>query len=207
SLPACRPPPTRAPGQSVSRVLEDHPAGRIVVVVTTPTFFCGRCHNDHIRGPGSGQPSGHSCPGRRNSPGSHGAGGGGAAGERVTVAGVLVPRAGEGCDMPELAALNALPPDDFEELLLGCCAAPGWARRVTEGRPYESLAAMLAAAGAAWAARDPGDLDAAIAGHPRIGERLQSGWSAGEQAGVGEDAAAPAAPAGANAPDERRGPA
>jgi 2-oxo-4-hydroxy-4-carboxy-5-ureidoimidazoline decarboxylase len=39
-------------------------------------------------------------------------------------------------------------------------------------------------AAAAWAAREPGDLDAAMAGHPRIGERRLSGWSAGEQAAV-----------------------
>jgi 2-oxo-4-hydroxy-4-carboxy-5-ureidoimidazoline decarboxylase len=86
--------------------------------------------------------------------------------------------------MPGLTELNALPPADFENLLLGCCAAPGWARRVTEGRPYESLADLLAAADAAWADRDPGDLDAAMAGHPRIGERQLTGWSAQEQAGV-----------------------
>ena len=106
--------------------------------------------------------------------------------------------------MPGLAALNALPPRDFEELLLGCCAAPGWARRVTAGRPYASLAGLLAAADAAWAAREPGDLDAAMAGHPRIGERRLSGWSAGEQAGVGADAAARAALADANAAYEQR---
>ena len=86
--------------------------------------------------------------------------------------------------MPALTELNALPARDFEELLLGCCAAPGWARRVTAGRPYTSLSGLLAAADAAWADRDGGDLDAAIAGHPRIGERRLSGWSAGEQAGV-----------------------
>jgi 2-oxo-4-hydroxy-4-carboxy-5-ureidoimidazoline decarboxylase len=100
------------------------------------------------------------------------------------VAGVLVLRAGERSDMPGLADLNALPAQDFEELLLDCCAAPGWARRVTQGRPYASLADLLAVAGTAWAARDPGDLDAAMAGHPRIGERRLSGWSAQEQAGV-----------------------
>jgi 2-oxo-4-hydroxy-4-carboxy-5-ureidoimidazoline decarboxylase len=120
------------------------------------------------------------------------------------VARVPVPRTGESCDMAGLSDLNALPPRDFEELLLGCCAAPGWARRVTEGRPYASLADLLAAADAAWAARDPGDLDAAMAGHPRIGERRLSGWSAGEQAGVGEDAEALTALAGANAAYERR---
>ena len=106
--------------------------------------------------------------------------------------------------MPGLADLNALPARDFEELLLGCCAAPGWAHLVTRGRPYASPADLLAAAGAAWAAREPGDLDAAMAGHPRIGERRLSGWSAGEQAGVGEDAAVLAALADRNAAYEQR---
>jgi 2-oxo-4-hydroxy-4-carboxy-5-ureidoimidazoline decarboxylase len=106
--------------------------------------------------------------------------------------------------MPGLAELNALPARDFEELLLGCCAAPGWARRVTEGRPYSSLADLLGVAGAAWAAREPGDLEAAMAGHPRIGERRLSGWSAREQAGVGEDAGTLAALADGNAAYEQR---
>jgi 2-oxo-4-hydroxy-4-carboxy-5-ureidoimidazoline decarboxylase len=110
--------------------------------------------------------------------------------------------------MPGLADLNALPPRDFEELLLRCCAAPGWARRVTAGRPYASLADLLAAADAAWAARDPGDLDAAMAGHPRIGERRLSGWSAQEQAGVragvGADAGVVTALADGNAAYEQR---
>jgi 2-oxo-4-hydroxy-4-carboxy-5-ureidoimidazoline decarboxylase len=110
--------------------------------------------------------------------------------------------------MPGLADLNALPAQDFGELLLRCCAAPGWARRVTRGRPYASLADLLAAADAAWAARDPGDLDAAMAGHPRIGERRVSGWSAQEQAGVrsgaGSDTAAVTALADGNAAYEQR---
>jgi 2-oxo-4-hydroxy-4-carboxy-5-ureidoimidazoline decarboxylase len=106
--------------------------------------------------------------------------------------------------MSDLAALNALPSRDFEELLLRCCAAPGWARRVAEGRPYESLAELLAAADAAWSGRAPGDLDAAMAGHPRIGERRLSGWSAGEQAGVGGNAATLTALADANAAYEQR---
>jgi 2-oxo-4-hydroxy-4-carboxy-5-ureidoimidazoline decarboxylase len=110
--------------------------------------------------------------------------------------------------MSGLADLNALPPRDFEELLLRCCAAPGWARQVTAGRPYASLADLLAAADAAWAARDPGDLDAAMAGHPRIGERRLSGWSAqeqaGTQAGVGADAGVVTALADGNAAYEQR---
>jgi 2-oxo-4-hydroxy-4-carboxy-5-ureidoimidazoline decarboxylase len=106
--------------------------------------------------------------------------------------------------MPGLAELNALPARDFEQLLLGCCAAPGWARLVTEGRPYESVTGLIAAADAAWAAREPGDLDAAMAGHPRIGERRLSGFSAQEQSGAGADPAAAAALADGNAAYERR---
>ena len=110
--------------------------------------------------------------------------------------------------MPGLAELNTLPAKDFEELLLGCCAAPGWARKVTGGRPYASVADLLEAADAAWAAREPGDLDAAMAGHPRIGERRLSGWSAqeqaGVQAGVGSDVATVRALADGNAAYEQR---
>jgi 2-oxo-4-hydroxy-4-carboxy-5-ureidoimidazoline decarboxylase len=125
-------------------------------------------------------------------------------GVRITVAGVQVARAGESCDMPGLDELNALPAQDFEELLLRCCAAPGWARRVTRGRPYSSLADLLGVAAAAWAAREPGDLEAAMAGHPRIGERRVSGFSAQEQAGVGTDTAMVTALADGNAAYEQR---
>ena len=90
--------------------------------------------------------------------------------------------------MSGLTRLNALPDGEAVEVLLGCCAAPGWARRVAAGRPYASLPDLLAAADAAWTAREPGDLDTAMAGHPRIGERGLSGWSRQEQSQVGPDA-------------------
>jgi 2-oxo-4-hydroxy-4-carboxy-5-ureidoimidazoline decarboxylase len=95
---------------------------------------------------------------------------------------------GEISSMPDLAQLNALPAADAAGLLLGCCAAPGWAARVAAGRPYRTLADLLAAAATVWADRDPGDLAAAMAGHPQIGERGLSGPSRQEQAGVGADA-------------------
>ena len=106
--------------------------------------------------------------------------------------------------MSGLTRLNALPDGEAVGALLGCCAAPGWARRVAAGRPYATEADLLAAADAAWADRAPGDLDAAMAGHPRIGERRLSGWSAQEQAGVGTDAAVVAALAEGNAAYEQR---
>ena len=89
--------------------------------------------------------------------------------------------------MPGLARLNALPDGEAVEVLLGCCSAPGWARRVAARRPFGSVDDLLAAADAAWAAREPGELEAAMAGHPRIGERSLSAQSRQEQSGVGSD--------------------
>jgi len=106
--------------------------------------------------------------------------------------------------MPGLAELNALPDGEAAALLLGCCAAPGWARQVAAGRPYATVADLLAAADAAWAAREPGDLDAAMAGHPRIGERRLSGFSRHEQSGIGRDPGTAAALREANAAYEDR---
>ena len=106
--------------------------------------------------------------------------------------------------MSGLTRLNALPDGDAVGALLGCCAAPGWARRVAAGRPYATVADLLAAADAAWADRETGDLDAAIAGHSRIGERRLSGWSRSEQAGVGSDDGTAAALREANAAYEDR---
>jgi 2-oxo-4-hydroxy-4-carboxy-5-ureidoimidazoline decarboxylase len=106
--------------------------------------------------------------------------------------------------MPSLPELNAMPEVELVAALLGCCAAPGWARRMAAARPYRSLGGLLAAADAAWASREPGDLEAAMAGHPRIGERRLSGWSRAEQAGVGSDAATARALEEANAAYEDR---
>jgi 2-oxo-4-hydroxy-4-carboxy-5-ureidoimidazoline decarboxylase len=105
-----------------------------------------------------------------------------------------------------LAWLNALPEEEAVGVLLGCCGAAGWARRVAAGRPYPTPDALVEAGNTAWDQRGPGELDAAMAGHPRIGERAVSlaGWSRQEQSGVGSDPAALAALAEANAQYERR---
>lgn len=65
--------------------------------------------------------------------------------------------------------------------LLAVCAAPGWAARVAAGGPYASLDALL---GAAADALTDADLDPAMAGHPRIGDRTASGRSGHEQGAV-----------------------
>ncbi len=111
---------------------------------------------------------------------------------------------GEDDALPGLARLNALSAEDAVGLLLGCCSAPGWARRVAGGRPFATLDQLLAAADAAWAARGPGELEAAMAGHPRIGERGLSARSRQEQSGVGSGAGTIQALREANAAYEAR---
>jgi 2-oxo-4-hydroxy-4-carboxy-5-ureidoimidazoline decarboxylase len=82
-----------------------------------------------------------------------------------------------------------LPTDQARTLLLACLSAPGWAEQVLAGRPYRSRDRLLAAADAAARELSSDDLEAALAGHPRIGERASGGHnaaaSAREQSGVG----------------------
>jgi 2-oxo-4-hydroxy-4-carboxy-5-ureidoimidazoline decarboxylase len=68
-----------------------------------------------------------------------------------------------------------------------CCAAGSWVDRIVAGRPYPDEAALLSASDAATAELDDAGLEQALAGHPRIGERVAAGhgeWSRQEQSGV-----------------------
>ncbi len=74
------------------------------------------------------------------------------------------------------------------ELLLTCAAVPRWAEEVASGRPYPDVEAVLDAArnAAPWT---DADVDAALARHPRIGERAEgeeadAAHSRREQSGV-----------------------
>ena len=80
-----------------------------------------------------------------------------------------------------LAELNALPAPACENALRAVCTAPRWAAMVAAGRPYTSVDALQAAAAAALT---DADLEPALAGHPRIGDRDASGVSGHEQAAV-----------------------
>lgn len=90
----------------------------------------------------------------------------------------------------QLAAFNGLSGGQARELLLACCAAPAWAGRVADGRPYRDLDAVLAESDQAVAALSAGELGDALAGHPRIGQgAAEPGsravvWSSQEQSGV-----------------------
>jgi allantoicase len=85
-----------------------------------------------------------------------------------------------------LARFDAVPAAVAEQVLLGCCSAPGWAAAVAAGRPYGSLDALVAAATSGVLALDDDELVAALAGHARIGAPRDR-VGAREQAGVGTD--------------------
>jgi 2-oxo-4-hydroxy-4-carboxy-5-ureidoimidazoline decarboxylase len=74
----------------------------------------------------------------------------------------------------QLARFNALPPGEAEAELLACCAAPSWAAAVAAGRPYATIASVLAASDDAFVRMPAADLSAAVAAHPRIGDRATS---------------------------------
>jgi 2-oxo-4-hydroxy-4-carboxy-5-ureidoimidazoline decarboxylase len=109
---------------------------------------------------------------------------------------------------PDLTGLNTVPAADLEQALLDCCAAPRWAAALTAGRPYGSAVALYDAADTALRELDEAEIDAALAGHPRIGARPDAGHSASsgrEQSGVsGASAATLAALAEGNREYEAR---
>jgi 2-oxo-4-hydroxy-4-carboxy-5-ureidoimidazoline decarboxylase len=88
-----------------------------------------------------------------------------------------------------LEDLNALPAAALEEQLSACLPVPRWVAAVRDGRPYAGWADLEVTAGAAAAHLDDEELAAALAGHPRIGERAagphhNASASAREQSGV-----------------------
>ena len=88
-----------------------------------------------------------------------------------------------------LEDLNALPAGALEVQLTACLPVPRWVAAVRDGRPYAAWPDLEAAAGAAAQHLDDEELEAALAGHPRIGERAagphhNAAASAREQSGV-----------------------
>jgi 2-oxo-4-hydroxy-4-carboxy-5-ureidoimidazoline decarboxylase len=68
---------------------------------------------------------------------------------------------------------------------MGCCSSERWAAAVVSARPYASAGELMASSDAAVAGLTPADLEQALAGHPRIGQRSGAdARSRREQAGV-----------------------
>ena len=91
-----------------------------------------------------------------------------------------------------LAAFNAAPLPAARDFLRPCVDIDRWIEEVAAGRPYADVAAALAAARTAAPDWTEAELDAALARHPRIGERAagadaEAALSRREQSGVGHD--------------------
>jgi 2-oxo-4-hydroxy-4-carboxy-5-ureidoimidazoline decarboxylase len=97
-----------------------------------------------------------------------------------------------------LESLNGLPAELARQRMLACCSSRRWAAEVAAGRPFASVGEILARSDQSVAGLTQADLEEALAGHPRIGDRsateadggihasygAAAGWSRQEQAGV-----------------------
>ena len=94
--------------------------------------------------------------------------------------------------MDGLARINSEEAGAVTTALLACCDVLAWAKTIVAGRPYASLADLMAEADAAARRLSPEEVERALAAHPRIGERAkgsetEAGWSRHEQSTVSRD--------------------
>jgi len=92
----------------------------------------------------------------------------------------------------DLDSFNLLEPDAAAEAVRPCADVPGWIGDVVGGRPYDSIDSLLTFAEAAAAAWGTAEIDAALAHHPRIGEKpatdgTEATMSSAEQSGISGD--------------------
>jgi 2-oxo-4-hydroxy-4-carboxy-5-ureidoimidazoline decarboxylase len=86
----------------------------------------------------------------------------------------------------DLDTFNALTPAQAAEVLRPCADVESWIQVLIDGRPYGDLDALLGTAVSAAAGWGAAEVDAALAQHPRIGER----HAGSEQSGITGEAAA-----------------
>lgn len=84
--------------------------------------------------------------------------------------------------MTSLAQFNGQPAAAAAQLLRPCLDVHRWADVVAAGRPYADIGTLLAAAGNAADPFTGAEIDAALAHHPRIGERPQGSSAEAELA-------------------------
>jgi 2-oxo-4-hydroxy-4-carboxy-5-ureidoimidazoline decarboxylase len=111
----------------------------------------------------------------------------------------------------QIAGFDAAPASELRPRLLALTESPLWADELVLDRPYGDLEHLLDASDRIVRALPADQVDAALAGHPRIGERASgldpeaAARSAREQAGMsGVDAETAAAMAQGNADYEAR---
>ncbi|GAA3332133.1 hypothetical protein GCM10017712_12210 [Curtobacterium citreum] len=81
----------------------------------------------------------------------------------------------------DLRDFDTAPDADARDVALHWAAVPVWADALVAGRPYRSVAALASAAATSAEQWGADELDAALAHHPRIGERTTEASSAREQ--------------------------
>ncbi|MDR6559504.1 2-oxo-4-hydroxy-4-carboxy-5-ureidoimidazoline decarboxylase [Arthrobacter pascens] len=112
----------------------------------------------------------------------------------------------------KLAEFNEADRDDASAVLRPCIDIQRWVDQIADARPFASGDALLGFARDAASPFTPDEVDAALAHHPRIGERptaetAEASMSRSEQAGVdpADAAAAEALAAGNRAYEEKFG--
>ena len=95
----------------------------------------------------------------------------------------------------DLDTFHALAPADAVEVLRPCADVADWIAALVAGRPYADRSDLLAFAASEAAGWGPAEIDAALAQHPRIGERregadAEAALSRSEQAGVQQSSGA-----------------
>ena len=68
-----------------------------------------------------------------------------------------------------LEQLNQMPENEAAVVFSQCCAATDWVRGMVAGRPFASIASLLATADKVWLALDEANLLEAFGAHPQIG--------------------------------------
>ncbi|RPF20628.1 2-oxo-4-hydroxy-4-carboxy-5-ureidoimidazoline decarboxylase [Myceligenerans xiligouense] len=109
----------------------------------------------------------------------------------------------------DLATFNALPEAEAAAVVRPCADIPAWVDDVVSGRPYPTRDALVRRATRAAAHWGEADLKAALAHHPRIGERAEgntreAAMSRREQGASSSDTATADAIANGNAMYEKR---
>jgi 2-oxo-4-hydroxy-4-carboxy-5-ureidoimidazoline decarboxylase len=84
----------------------------------------------------------------------------------------------------DLDTFNALTSHSAVAELTSCCSSSSWAQRLASSRPFATVGELIRCADHVLAQLGQEELDAALAGHPRIGERPGHASARREQAGV-----------------------
>ena len=96
---------------------------------------------------------------------------------------------GDAPGLMTISQFNGLAEPEVQRALADCCASRGWLDALLAGRPYETIADLLAMSDTVLESLAAPELERAVGAHPRIGRPPAAGgvaaeWSRREQSGV-----------------------